>query len=360
MIRVLLVDDSPLALAVLKGLLSKDSGIEVVGTSPNGKEALELIPRVKPDVICTDLHMPVMDGLVFTRNVMASHALPILLVSVSGRRESREAFEVLQAGAVDVFLKPRGGSDTENEKAAKELTSKIRILAGVKVFRRTVRPHESPGGPTSAANPPGSTNRVPVAVVVLGASTGGPQALGVILKHLSPRFPAPILCVQHISVGFLQGLIDWLSSQCSLKLEIARSGAIPLPGHVYFATEETHLKIDEMGRFEVSTQPPWDGHRPSVTITMKSVAEHFGDAALGVLLTGMGSDGAEGLLAIRKVGGLTIAQDESSCAVFGMPQVAIRMDAVARVIPLQDIGAFLMLQVQKPAEQRGRRWLFRN
>jgi len=359
MIRVLLVDDSPVALAVLKGLLSKAPGIEVVGTSANGKEALELIPQVRPDVICTDLRMPVMDGLVFTRSVMANHALPILLVSVSGRRESREAFEVLEAGAVDVFLKPTGLLETDREKAAKELASKVRILAGVKVFRRACRIQ----APTEASLPaslvPEGTERTPVQAVVIGASTGGPQALGVVLKQLSPRFPAPIFCVQHISEGFLPGLIGWLSSQCSLKLETAQAGGLPQPGHVYFAPEDTHLMIDQAGRFELSTDPPWGGHRPSVSVTMKSVAGHYGNAALGVVLTGMGSDGAEGLLAIRNAGGLTIAQEESTCVVFGMPQAAIRMSAAAQVVGLPAIAAMLWLQVQKKPEQKAR-WSVRN
>lgn len=360
MIRVLLVDDSPLALAVLKGLLSKAPDIEVVGTAPNGKEALEFIPRVKPDVICSDLHMPVMDGLVFTKCVMAAHPLPILLVSVWGRRESREAFEVLQAGAVDVFLKPSAIPGSDNDIAAKELASKVRILAGVKVFRRTSHARPPTEGGTLADQPSALPEGVPVQAVVIGASTGGPQALEVVLKQLSPRFPVPILCIQHISVGFLQGLIDWLSSQCSLKMETALAGGIPQPGHVYFAPEDTHLKIDALGRFELSAEPPWGGHRPSVSVTMKSVAEHYGKAALGVLLTGMGSDGAEGLLAIRNAGGFTIAQEESTCVVFGMPRAAIRMNAAVQVAGLPAIGAMLWLHVQRQTEKRVRRWPFQN
>ena len=350
MIRVLLVDDSPLALAVLNGLLSRAPDIEVVGTSSNGREALALIPRIRPDVICTDLHMPVMDGLVFTRTVMANHALPILLVSVSGRSESKEAFKVLEAGAVDVFLKPRGLSGADNDAAAKELASKLRILAGVKVFKRTSHCQGLAAG-RAANSSPTKTKNAAVRAVVIGASTGGPQALGVILKQLSPRFPVPIFCVQHISVGFLRGLIDWLSTQCSLKLETARSGGIPQPGHVYFAPEDRHLKVDSSGRFELSAEPPWEGQRPSVNVTMRSVADHYGSAALGVLLTGMGSDGAEGLLAIRNAGGLTIAQEESSCVVFGMPQAAIRMNAAAQVAGLSAIGAILLLHAQSHAAQ---------
>ena len=357
MIRVLLVDDSPLALAVLKGLLSKASGIEVVGTSPNGKEALARIPLVRPDVICTDLHMPVMDGLVFTRTVMADHPLPILLVSVSGRRESREAFEVLEAGAVDLFLKPRGLAEEGDERAAKELASKVRILAGVRVFKRASRASASvQDGP---AGPPATAQSPTVRAVVIGASTGGPQALGVVLSQLSPRFPAPILCVQHITVGFLEGLISWLSSLCSLKLETARAGGVPQRGHVYFAPEDTHLKIDRGGRFDLSAEPPWAGHRPSVSVTMKSVAAYYGSSALGVLLTGMGSDGAEGLLAIRDAGGFTIVQEEASCVVFGMPQAAIRLNAAVQVAALPAIGELLWLQAQGNSEPRVRRWPFR-
>jgi two-component system chemotaxis response regulator CheB len=340
MIRVLLVDDSAVAITILKRMLSRSAGIEVVGTAGNGMEALNLIPRVKPDVICTDLHMPVMDGLEFTKQVMARHPLPILLVSVSGRESSLHAMNVIEAGAVDVFLKP-GANDQERHAA--ELIMKIRILAGVHVFR-TIRSDSAPGigGPEIAAATQISLAKFPVRIIVIGASTGGPQALQTILTSLPFDFPLPVICIQHISDGFLQGLIDWLSSQCGMKVEMAQAGMAPRPGTIYFPQEDTHLKFDGTGRVVLSREPPYDGHRPSVTVTMKAIAEYYGNSACGVLLTGMGKDGAEGLLAIKKAGGMTIAQDEGSSIVFGMPKQAIELNAAGYVVPLNKIGPMIL------------------
>jgi two-component system, chemotaxis family, protein-glutamate methylesterase/glutaminase len=343
MIKVLLVDDSPVAITILKRMLSKSPEIDVVGTAGNGMEALTLIPQVKPDVICTDLHMPVMDGFEFTKQVMARHPLPILLASVSGREGSLNAFKVIEAGAVDVFQKPRANFELDYERLAPELIMKIRILSGVRVFRRN-RPGSASGigGSDIEAVTKISLPKSNVRIIVIGASTGGPQALQIILTNLPTDFPLPIICIQHISEGFLQGLVDWLSSLCRMKVEIAKAGAVPQPGTIYFPQEETHLKIDGTGRFVLSAEPPFDGHRPSVTVTMRAIAKYYGNSAFGVLLTGMGKDGAEGLLAIKKAGGITIAQDETSSIVFGMPKQAIELDAAGYIVPLGKIGPMLL------------------
>ncbi|MDO8445073.1 MAG: chemotaxis-specific protein-glutamate methyltransferase CheB [Deltaproteobacteria bacterium] len=344
MIKVLLVDDSPVALTILKRMLSKSPEIEVVGTAENGRDALRLIPQVRPDVVCTDLHMPVMDGLEFTKEVMAKHPLPILLVSVSGRQDSLNAFKVLEAGAIDLFLKPKAGFDLNFERLTPELIMKIRILSGIHVFSRP-KPVSVSVGRISGAKGIGSKIHIPepkIRIIVIGASTGGPQALQTILTNLPSYFPLPIICIQHISEGFLQGLIDWLSSLCKMKVEIAQAGAIPQAGTIYFPQEETHLKIDGAGRFVLSPAPPFDGHRPSVTVTMRDIAGYYGNSTFGVLLTGMGKDGAEGLLAIKKAGGITIAQDETSSIVFGMPKQAIELDAAGYIAPLDEIGPMIL------------------
>jgi len=344
MIKTMLVDDSPIAITILKRMLAKSTEIEVVATAGNGKEALTLIPQIKPDVICTDLHMPVMDGLEFTKEVMAKHPLPILLVSVSALEGSINAFEAIEAGAVDVFLKPRASFALDYERLAPELISKIKILSGVRVFRRR-RPAPIPEvgisvirGLKSTINLPKST----VSVIVIGASTGGPPALQTILAKLPANFPLPIICIQHINEGFLQGLVDWLSSQSKMKVEIVKSGEAPQAGTVYFPKEDTHLKIDGTGRFVLSPEPPFDGHRPSVTVTMRSLAQYYGNAVLGVLLTGMGTDGAKGLLDVKKAGGITIAQDEASSIVFGMPKAAIALGAAGYIVPLDEIGPMIL------------------
>ena len=337
MIRVLLVDDSPIALHILQRLLSRSSEIQVVGTAADGREALDLLPALNPDVICTDLHMRGMDGLEFTRAVMNRYPRPILVVSVSVEPNSPNVFRLLEAGAVDVFPKPRAILDADHEKLTRELVSKIRVVAGVHVFRRTgvaVRPSPPP--------PPLSLpSHAPVAIVAMGASTGGPQALREIFSHLPPDFPVPVLCVQHIGRDFLAGLVTWLAEVSTLPLRQAAQGEIPQAGVVYFAPDGTHTTFDDNGRFDLSSAPPCNGHRPSVTLTLCAVARRFGAEAAGVLLTGMGRDGAEGMAAIAAAGGITIAQDEASCVVYGMPREAVLLGAVEQLLPLEQIAPAL-------------------
>jgi len=350
-IRVLLVDDSPVALAILRRMLAASPEIEVVGTARHGREALELIPQLRPTMICTDFHMPVMDGLELTRQVMATCPRPILVISsVVGGGDPEKVFELLQAGAVDVFPKPRGGA--EADPAAAQFISKVKLVAGVFVIRR--QPMELPARSVAVAAPgscTGARNAAnPIRMVVIGASIGGPQALQAILPQLPARFPVPIVCVQHISSGFLQGLVEWLSVQCRLKLQIARPGEVPQPGRVYFPAEDSHLVIDRLGRLQPSHEPAVDGHRPSVTVAFRSVAGYYGAASIAVLLTGMGRDGGDGMLAVERAGGLTIAQDEASCVIFGMPKRAIDLGAARRILPPAGIAAALIETVSRQSK----------
>ncbi len=397
-IRVLIVEDSPVATIILKRILNAPPEIEVVGAAKSGIEGLEMIPKVQPDVICTDLHMPRMGGLEFTSEVMARFPKPILVISSSVQPENtHNVFKLLDAGAVDVFPKPRSGITGNNYEILKqELLAKIRILAGVSVFtmrrktktllpipevgnevasplrRANVQPQEygaKPGsmslGRVSGARGAGATGlplgnqepakakktplpsapRLPTTsfkILTIGASTGGPQALQGILSQLPASFPVPIVCIQHISEGFLQGLVDWLNSECSLEVKIAPLAEKPQPGYVYFPPEGKHLEFDSSGRFVYSSAPPCAGHRPSVTVTFNAIASRYGAEAMAVLLTGMGRDGADGMLSISRAGGLTIAQDEASCVVFGMPKEAIALDAATYILPIADIPPLLL------------------
>jgi len=339
-VSVLLVDDSLIALTILSRMLSTSPDIQVVGKARSGREALELIPRLQPAVVCTDLHMPDMDGLELTKEIMARFPRPILVVSAAVHPEDiHNVFSLLEAGAIDVLPKPRGGLAADEQRVTQELVSKIKIISGVVALTR--RPKLSPGlakseaGPSSAPVPPRPR------IVAIGASTGGPQALRTILAQLPIDFPAPILCVQHISDGFLEGLVEWLANQCAMPVKIAQSGEQPLPGTVYFPQEGTHLEIDKSGRLVCSHTAPVDGHRPAVTATFKSVAEYCGEAAIGILLTGMGSDGAQGMQEIFEAGGITIAQNEETSVVFGMPKQAIARGAVKYVLPVHKIAFML-------------------
>jgi two-component system chemotaxis response regulator CheB len=342
-VRVLLVDDSPLALVVLQQMLAAAPDIEVVGTATNGADALDLIPALQPTLICTDYHMRGMNGLEFTQQVMARFPRPILVVSSAvGATDTDRVFALLEAGAVDVFPKPRGGPDAD-PLVAEKFIKKVKIVAGVWVRGRL--PKETVV-PTSPAPPrllpePMRVTRVPQ-IVVIGASTGGPQALQTILSQLPGRFPLPILCVQHISAGFLPGLVNWLAAHYPGKVQIARIGELPSPGRVYFPPENTHLVLERAGRMQVSMEPPRGGHRPSIDVTFLSVAEHDGDAAISVLLTGMGRDGGEGMEALARAGAWTIAQDEASCVIFGMPRDAVERGAARAVLPLNDIAPALI------------------
>ncbi|MBE9125619.1 MULTISPECIES: chemotaxis-specific protein-glutamate methyltransferase CheB [unclassified Coleofasciculus] len=345
-IRVLLVEDSKISLVILRRILDSSPQIEVVGEAHTGLEALTLIPKIQPDVICTDLHMPQMDGLEFTSEVMTHYPRPILVLSVSVQQEdTHHVFEVLEAGAVEVCPKPLAGLTTDNEVFKRELIDKIIILSGVKVFKKT-RKISSPAKTKNRFNVTTKFYPKPK-IIVVGASTGGPIALQELFSQLPLDFPIPVICVQHICLGFLQALIDWLMTSCQLPIQIAQPGEMPKPGIIYFPPEHRHLEVDGKGRFVCSDSEPLDGHRPSVTVTFESVAQFYGKATVGILLTGMGRDGAQGMQAIAQAGGVTIAQDEATSVIFGMPKEAIDLGAAKEVLPISAIAPMLLELLQK-------------
>lgn len=322
MIRVLLVDGSP-ADKDLSQALAGLEGIALVGTAPNSRSALEMIARLRPQVVCAVMDTAESDGLDLARAIMADTPTPILLLG-DGPASAAKADEALKAGALEVM--PYPALD-----ALAPLATRLRVLAGVKVFtRRPARSH------VSTTPSPGATGAVKV--VAIGASTGGPQALARLLRGLDAGFPWPIVCVQHMSDGFLLGLVGWLASQTSLPVEVARTGVHPLPGRAYFAPEQRHLRLRLDGSLGLEPGDPVDGHLPSATVLFESVARVHGGQAIGILLTGMGVDGAQGLLSMARAGALTLAQDEESSVVFGMPREAIKLGAVKMTLPIDEIG----------------------
>ena len=337
-IRVLIVDDSPLAVEIIRRMLATEPRIVVAGVAGDGVEALQLIPEVRPDIICTDLHMPKMSGLEMIREVMARDPLPILVISVSVQEDQKHnIFKMLEAGALDILAKPRGGLQADFDATANELVTKIRILSGVKVI--TI--HRAAGEAQAKRPSLAGLAAAPARIIGIGASTGGPQALENVLRHLSADFPLPLVCVQHIALGFMGGLVAWLAGRCHIPVRTAEEGARPLPGIAYFPPDDRHLEIDDSGLFHCSDALAPAGHRPSIDLTFEALARHYGAAAVGVLLTGMGADGAQGMLAIARAGGLTIAQDEQSSVVFAMPRQAIELGAVRQVLELDEIGPAL-------------------
>lgn len=349
-IRVLLVEDSEIATRLLQRAIESTGMLKVVGTAKTGVEGLELLETTQPDVICTDLHMPRMNGLEFTRQVMIQSPRPILVISNSVRDEDRRTvFELLEAGAVDVFPKPVMSSPEHYAQVATQLVAKIKVLAGVKVFklRRSRLDAMAAAGASPIVVPPAIGQGQPAELVggaigAIGASTGGPQALRDILSQLPAHFPLPLVCVQHISLGFLRGLVDWLGMNCALPIQIAHAGQRPQPGVVYFPPESRQLEFDAQGRFITFRTDAVEGHCPSVTVTFRSIARVFGARSVGILLTGMGVDGALGLQELLQAGGWTIAQDESTSVVFGMPRAAIELGAAKQVLPLSAIAPTLV------------------
>ncbi|MCC4114214.1 chemotaxis-specific protein-glutamate methyltransferase CheB [Aromatoleum toluclasticum] len=337
-IRVLLVDDSTLALEIVRRMLEHEPAISVCGTAHDGAEALALIPRLMPDVVCTDLYMPGMGGLEFTREVMALHPVPILVLSIAVQREHADTiFEMLDAGAVDIVAKPRGGLCEPSAGLAGELASKIKVAAGVVALRR--RRHRAVAAeplPLAAARP-GLRPRI----VGIAASTGGPQAIETVLHHLPRDFPLPVLCIQHIAEGFMEGLVQWLARSASISVCIGQDGRPPLPATAYFAPDGMHLELDAHGRLRCSPELRGQQHRPSADLALASLARVHGRDAIGVVLTGMGRDGAAGLAEIAAAGGATIAQDEETSVVFGMPGAAIQNGAARLVLPLGQIAPAL-------------------
>lgn len=352
--RVLIVEDSLIAQAILKRLLNHPPQVEVVGVASTGLEALRKIAQTEPDVICTDLHMPQMNGLELTQEVMAHAPLPILVFSTSVQKEdTHTVFKLLEAGAVDVVPKPRIESPENYAELQQHLLHRIQVLAGVKVFTRKPT-RSSPSTHNRTVAKPALSTVQPLCpltrprIVAIGASTGGPNAFKTILSQLPSTLPVPILCVQHISAGFLSGLLDWLQPLCPLPIQIATVGDRPQPGQVYFAPEQFHLEIDRQGYFVHSARLPVDGHRPSVTVLFNSIAALYRASTLGILLTGMGQDGAEGLQAIHQAGGQTIAQNKASSVVFGMPQEAIALGAAQHILALETVAPMIIQQCCAP------------
>lgn len=323
-----MVDDSPVVLHIYRKLLASFPEIEVLATFTSALDALDSIPVLQPDVITTDFHMPGMNGLEFINEVMDRFPKPVLVISssVQATGDEETIFALLEAGAVDVFPKPLLQVEEEFRKNGSALAKKLTLLSGVLTLRRRKKNQSF----TSTIAEPLTDNFVKGSdykIVTIGASTGGPQVLTSIFKELKPDFPVPVACVQHISEGFITGLVEWLGNNSRLKVRFAQNGELPEAGKIYFPPEDVHLKFSQDGRFLLDHSAPNNGHRPSVDETFFSAASAFGSKTLAILLTGMGSDGAAGMKAIKNRGGFTIAQSESSCTVYGMPRVAVESGA---------------------------------
>jgi two-component system chemotaxis response regulator CheB len=346
-IRVLVVDDSSVQRQMLVALLQADPELSVVGTASDGARAIVEAGRLKPDVITMDLRMPGMDGLSAAEAIMARAPVPILLVTASvSRDDQRLVVRAFSAGILAIVGKPSMHALDVHEDFRRMVkgVSKVRLIA-----RRPARlpPVSAPPPPLpteqrlrtrqSPAVMPARVHRLDV--IGIASSTGGPQVLELILSKLPANFPVPILVVQHIAKGFASSLVDWLASRCALSVRLAVSGA-SLESGVWVA-DERHLRVVG-GRTLLGLDPPVSGHRPSGTVLFRSLAEAFGSSALGVILTGMGEDGAVGLQALHDAGGVTIAQDEHSSVIHGMPGAAMALGAVDFALPPEEIAQAIL------------------
>jgi two-component system, chemotaxis family, protein-glutamate methylesterase/glutaminase len=350
MITVLIVDDSPVVQSHLAHILSMDPEIKVVGAANNGEEALRAAQRLRPTVITMDIHMPIMDGLMATRLIMEKTPTPIVIVSGSdGAGEMPFTFRAMEAGALAVAFRPPSVDHVAFADRSRELIRTVKLMSEIKVVRRT--PRSAKEGRAEPLFSEGAALDSEIALVAIGASTGGPPALKKVLAGLPKDFCLPLLVVQHLAAGFAEGFAEWLSAVSGLPVHIAKDRETPLPGHVYLAPDGLHLGVTKDLQIELSADPPENGGlRPSVAHLFRSVARGLGAHAVGILLTGMGGDGAKELKQMREAGALTIAQDEESSLVYGMPGEAIRLDAAAAVLPPEGISRLLGSLAEKLRE----------
>lgn len=353
--RVLVVEDSLTVRRHLINILSGDPDIEVVGEAEDGKQAIELCQRLRPNLITMDMMLPVMSGLAATEFIMAHCPTPILVVSASTNRgELFKTYEALAAGAVDVLEKPTGhepeGEWERNFRSTIKLVAKIRVITHPRGKLAPTAPLAAMTGMTKMKAVDGKTAgaRTDIRVVAIGASTGGPGAIVDILRSLPMTFRLPIILVLHIGEPFGAALADWLDGQSERPVVQPRDGdpVSSAMGQLAMAPVGRHL-IVQNGRFRLTQDPERHSCRPSVDVLFDSVALEYGSAAAACLLTGMGKDGAQGLLRIRQAGGITVAQDETSSVIFGMPREAIELNAAKHILRLGEIAPFL-LSLQQP------------
>ena len=354
-IKVLVVEDSAFMQRRIVELLESCPDIRVAGTARDGVEAIEQVNRVNPDVITMDLNMPRMDGLTAIENIMATCPKPIVILSSYSKLLGQRSFQALEIGAVDIVEKPGDSISLDLSMVREDLLRKLRTASRVKVIRnaggpkcsepnssvkvcRKVKPIDRIAALTACSHEESARG----AIVCIGSSTGGPGVLSKVLPSLPSNFSLPVVVAQHMPGSFMKPFIQQLASKCQVRVKEAEEGEVPQGGTVYVAPGFKHLGFQSAERFELHAPEVLPGPCPSVDVLFHSAALHFGSLAVGVLLTGMGSDGATGMRDILKRGGHTIAQDEESCVVFGMPKVAIDNGSVKEILPSHEIASAIL------------------
>ena len=357
--RVLVVDDSAFMCKVLESIFNADSQLQVVGRAKDGREAIALAESLKPDVITMDLNMPHMDGLQATANIMTNNPRPIVVVSSESKEGASSTLKALELGAIDFVTKPSGGIDLDMQSVKDDLLRKVRVAAKVRVVRTASRlanaiqsplkstttppapPVSRPANPSTAE---ASDLRFPV--VVLGASTGGPATVMRLAPGFTPDFPAAVILVQHMPAAFTSQYALQLTEFTSIRVKEAEANESVQPGTFYICPGGQHLRLSPTGRFELdATSGRIEGYLPNIDVTMESVASFAGPMSIGVVLTGMGSDGARGARVMKNAGGYVIAQDEATSVIFGMNAEAIKAGVVDQVLGIDDIYAAIEKRV---------------
>lgn len=338
-IRILIVDDSPVACELLAHILKEDAELEVVGFAENGEKALRWLETELCDVITMDIQMPFMNGFEVTKKIMETKPVPIAIISSTYTPGDTEmAFRAIEAGALAIIEKPHGMGHEAYLLQSKEIINTIKVIAGIKLIKK--RPHLTASSFKELSSIKDDYHHSHVKAIAIGASLGGPPAIAEILAQLPAHFPVPIYIVQHIAVGFTEGFVKWLQEHSKLTIHLGHDNEKVLAGHVYVAPDHHHMEIRKDHHIKLDRTPS-HGPQPSVGRLFQSMAHTYGSSGVGVILTGMGRDGAHELLLMKQQGAFTIAQDEQSSVMFGMPREAIEMGAAREILPLNKIGLAL-------------------
>jgi two-component system chemotaxis response regulator CheB len=342
-IRVLVVDDSALMRKMIPQILQRAPEIEVIGTAMDGLFALKKMRELRPDVVTLDIDMPRMDGIETLRRIMAEFGTPTIMVSSLSKKDAELTFQALEIGAFDYVTKPQDAISVHIAEIAGDLIAKVRA-AFENPVARLLTANARPAAPALYKTTRPLWNGPAERVLAIGISTGGPNALTYLLPQLPKEFPAAVLIVQHMPAGFTEMFAARLNTLCAIEVKEAKEGDLVQPGRALIAPGNRHLKIKRLplGAIAVlSDAPPVSGHRPSADVLFRSVAAEYGSNAAGLIMTGMGADGADGIGEIKANGGVTVAQDEKSCVVFGMPKAAIERSHIMDVVSLENLGGYL-------------------